>query len=217
MTVSWYDMIRSKETVEIQSRKSDSENMRRKKNRIPNEVINARKLARKTARKAGRQAYNIAGEFKEFISRGNVTAMAIGVVVGTSFTAIANSLANNVITPLIGVLMGGIDVSAKSFTVHSPFFEDYSVTINYGHFFQSVINFFIIAVSVFFMVKLLNTVSRNNKQEEESQDDIQIALLTEIRDALCQNNPDTPDYKQLTLNDTDSDENDNKFADGGGL
>jgi large conductance mechanosensitive channel len=137
-------------------------------------------------KKAGKKAFNVVGEFKEFISRGNVTDLAIGVVVGTSFTAIVNSLANNVLMPLIGVLMGGIDLTNLSFTVNSLFFENSTVTVEYGFFLQAIVNFFIIAVSVFFMVKILNAV-RRKKEEEEPVPDPQIELLTEIRDLLRKN------------------------------
>ncbi|MCL1867268.1 MAG: large-conductance mechanosensitive channel protein MscL [Oscillospiraceae bacterium] len=146
----------------------------------------------KTGKKAGRHASRVVGEFKEFISRGNVTDMAVGIIVGTSFTAIVNSLVGDVITPLVGIVLGGIDVSTRSVTLQSPFFEDLSVTVAYGKFLQSVISFFIIAVCVFFMVKTLNAIRRRVTPEQDSQeekpDPADIALLTEIRDLLKQQN-----------------------------
>ena len=141
--------------------------------------------ALKAGKKAGRKAGETINEFKEFISRGNVTDLAVGVIVGTSFTAIVNALAHDVLMPLIGTLMGGIDLTELSFTVNSPIFADYSVTIAYGKFLQAVVTFLIIAVSVFFMIKVLNVIRRKKDEEEEAgEPDKQIALLTEIRDLL---------------------------------
>jgi large conductance mechanosensitive channel len=149
--------------------------------------------------KAGKSAGKVIGEFKEFISRGNVTDMAVGIVVGTAFTAIVRSLADDVITPLIGLLMGGIDLTELSITINSLFFTDYSVTINYGNFFQSVVSFFIIAVCVFFMVKALNTF-RRKKLPELPKPEAQVILLTEIRDLLCNGSPVTlSEGEQLSL------------------
>ncbi|MCL2755326.1 MAG: large-conductance mechanosensitive channel protein MscL [Oscillospiraceae bacterium] len=135
------------------------------------------------------------GEFKEFISRGNVTDMAVGIIVGTSFTAIVNSMVADIITPLLGLLIGGIDFTELSLTIDSPIFEDFSITLAYGNFIQSIVRFTIIAVCVFFLVKLLNTFRRlatlrqnsdsgDEAEEEPPKPDEQIVLLTEIRDLL---------------------------------
>jgi large conductance mechanosensitive channel len=143
--------------------------------------------------KAGKKAGRIIGEFKEFISKGNVTDMAVGIIVGTSFTAIVNSLVHDVITPLVGLIIGGIDFSALAFTVNSFLFPDLSVTIRYGNFLQSVVSFFIIAVCVFFMVKTLNALRRKKDggdSPEKTKQDEQILLLTEIRDLLRQSRED---------------------------
>ena len=150
---------------------------RNKKTKLPKEVLRAGK-------KAGRRASRILGEFKEFISRGNVTDMAMGVIVGSAFTAIARSFADDVLMPLMGTLMGGIDLTDLSFTVKSLFFSDYSVTVAYGRFLQAIVGFFIIAVSVFFMVKMLNVIRRRNAVEEPSEPEEHILLLSEIRDLL---------------------------------
>ena len=154
---------------------------KKKKNNIPilhEDVLEAGK-------KAGKKVGKVAGEFKEFISRGNVTDMAVGVIVGTSFTAIVNSLANDVITPLLGLLIGGIDLTKLSVTINSFVFPDFSVKIAYGEFLQAVFRFFIIAVCVFFMVKTLNAIRRKkDTSEEENKPDAQTLLLTEIRDLL---------------------------------
>ena len=140
----------------------------------------------KAGKKAGRKAGKVAGEFKEFISRGNVTDMAVGIIVGSAFTAIARSFADDVLMPLMGLLMGGIDLTRLSFTINSLIFREYSVTIAYGNFLQAIVGFFIIAVSVFFMVKGLNIVRRKKDEtpEDISDTERQLALLTEIRDLL---------------------------------
>ncbi|MCL1904266.1 MAG: large-conductance mechanosensitive channel protein MscL [Oscillospiraceae bacterium] len=144
------------------------------------------------------------GEFKEFISRGNVTDLAVGVIVGTAFTAIVNSLANDILMPLIGTFMGGIDLTKLSFTVNSFIFRDYSVSIAYGKFLQAVVTFLIIAVSVFFMVKMLNILRRKKDTEEPPKPDPQVLLLTEIRNLLKNIEQSTVYGEQLTFNDTEN-------------
>ena len=126
----------------------------------------------------------ILDEFKEFISRGNVIDMAVGVVVGGAFTKIVNSLVEDILTPVINMLTGKADVTDLSVSIGSA-------TLNYGVFLQSIINFLIIAASVFLMVKVLNTlrnITLKPKDEEEApeevQDPTQEELLAEIRDLL---------------------------------
>jgi len=132
------------------------------------------------------RAGKIPGEFKEFISRGNVTDMAVGIIVGAAFTAIVKSLADDVITPLVGLLIGAIDFSSLSVTVHSVFFPDYSVTVAYGKFLQSIVSFFITAVCVFFLVKTLNAFRRKKDAPpaKPPEPDPKLELLKEIRDLL---------------------------------
>ena len=126
----------------------------------------------------------ILDEFKEFISRGNVIDMAVGVVVGGAFTKIVNSLVEDILTPIVNMLTGKADVTDLSVSIGSA-------TLNYGVFLQSIINFLIIAGSVFLMVKAMNTLrdmTFKKKEEEEApeevQDPTQEELLTEIRDLL---------------------------------
>lgn len=109
--------------------------------------------------------------------------MAVGIIVGTAFTAIVTSLVGDVITPLIGLLIGGIDFSQLSVKVTSPWFPDYTVTLAYGKFLQSVLSFFIIAICVFFMVKALNIFKRK-KEPEAPKPDEKLLVLKEIRDLL---------------------------------
>lgn len=117
-------------------------------------------------------------EFKEFISRGNVIDMAVGIVIGSSFTAIVNSLVNDIVMPLVGIIIGGIDFSNLKINIGDA-------NISYGLFIQSVINFLVIAFVIFTIVKMLNKFRRKkedeNKEKPVAED---IILLQEIRDLL---------------------------------
>lgn len=88
-------------------------------------------------------------EFKEFISRGNVMDMAVGVIIGAAFTSIVNSLVNNIINPFIGIFVGKIDLSNLTWTVGGA-------TFKFGVFINAIINFLIIAFVVFLLVKMVN-------------------------------------------------------------
>ena len=88
-------------------------------------------------------------EFKKFISRGNVLDMAVGIIMGSAFTAIVTSLVNDILTPLIGLIVGGLDFSALAITIGSA-------SIAYGSFIQAIINFLLIALSLFLIVKGIN-------------------------------------------------------------
>ena len=120
-------------------------------------------------------------EFRKFIMRGNVIDLAVAVIIGAAFGASITSLVDDIIMPLVGVLMGGVDFSGLSLTVGSA-------TIAYGAFIQTVINFLIIASALFLVIKAMNKASSLRKKEEAaapppapSED---IVLLTEIRDLL---------------------------------
>ena len=97
-------------------------------------------------------------EFKEFISRGNVVDLAVGVIVGGAFGKIVSSLVDNILMPLIGVIIGGIDFSSLSLTVGTA-------SIGYGLFIQNVIDFLIIAFCIFLFVKAINKLSKPKKEE----------------------------------------------------
>ena len=122
-------------------------------------------------------------EFKEFINKGSVMDMAVGVVIGGAFTAIVTSLVDDVIMPLVGIIIGGINVSDLSVVVGTA-------TLKYGVFLQNVINFLIVAFVVFCVIKALNTMkAKVIKEAEEAPAEPEpipedIALLTEIRDLL---------------------------------
>lgn len=101
-------------------------------------------------------------EFKEFISRGNVMDMAVGVIIGGAFTAIVNSLVNDMLMPLLSLLTGGFDFSELCIVLGEG---EGAATMNYGAFVSAIINFLLIAFVIFLLVKLLNKLSRKNKVE----------------------------------------------------
>lgn len=131
-------------------------------------------------------AKNFVREFKEFISRGNVVDMAVGVVVGTAFTAIVNSLVKDIIMPFVGWLIGGIDFSSFRIILSPAEGETPETAIAYGSFFNQVINFLIIAFVVFCMIKLIGKLHRKKAEEPAAPPapPADILLLTEIRDLL---------------------------------
>ncbi len=127
-------------------------------------------------------------EFKEFISRGSVMDLAVGVIVGTAFTAIVNSLVNDVVMPFIGWLIGGLDFSQYKIVLAPAVGDTPETAILYGSFIQNIINFLLIALVVFLMVKAINRLHRKKEAEPdpepEPEPDPQVELLTEIRDLL---------------------------------
>ena len=120
-------------------------------------------------------------EFKEFISRGNVMDLAVGVIMGAAFTAIVQSLVSNLINPLIGLFLGKIDLSNLVFKVGDA-------TFKYGTFIESIINFLIIAFVVFLLVKVMNKIIKSHDEEEaEPEEDKQeemVMYLKKISEAL---------------------------------
>lgn len=131
----------------------------------------------------------IAGEFKEFISRGNVVDMAVGIIVGSAFTKIVNSLVQDLITPLIGYLIKGINFTQIMYTFPDTIGTEAEVSLRYGAFAQTVIDFLLISLVVFLMVKLLNRLRRKKEAEKpapppEPKRSDEAVLLTEIRDLL---------------------------------
>ena len=131
----------------------------------------------------------IINEFKEFIARGSVIDLAVGMIVGSAFTKIVSSLVNDVLMPAIGVILGGID-----FTSLTLKFKD--ATIYYGNFIQNIIDFLIVAVCIFTLVKIINTLSNKAKRKEEKIEEKEeipvkndeVLLLEEIRDLLKKKN-----------------------------
>jgi len=116
-------------------------------------------------------------EFKDFIAKGNVMDMAVGIIIGGAFTAIVGSLVDDMITPLIGLFMGGIDFSGLTASMGEAVFT-------YGNFIMAIINFLIIAFVVFMLVRSVNKM-KGPEEEEAPAGPTQEELLAQIRDELA--------------------------------
>lgn len=139
-------------------------------------------------------------EFKEFAIKGNVMDMAVGVIIGGAFGKIVTSLVNDIIMPVVGQFLGGVDFSNLRYVftpavaevkneageVITPAVEE--VALNYGMFIQNIFDFFIIALCIFMMIKGINSLKKKEVVEEEVPAPTQEELLTEIRDLLKKNN-----------------------------
>lgn len=134
---------------------------------------------------------SILKEFKEFAVKGNAVDMAVGIIIGAAFGKIISSMVADVIMPPIGLLVGGVDFTKLAVTLKEAEDKIPAVTLNYGNFIQTTVDFTIIAFAIFMVVKLLNKL----KKEEEvaaptpepgpSKEEL---LLTEIRDLLKEKN-----------------------------
>ena len=118
-------------------------------------------------------------EFKEFISKGNVFDMAVGVIIGGAFGKIVTSLVDNIFMPLIGIIIGGFDFSKLTLKVKDA-------TINYGLFIQNVVDFLIVALCIFMVIKLFSKFKKKKEEEIEApaEPTEEVLLLREIRDSL---------------------------------
>jgi large conductance mechanosensitive channel len=108
-------------------------------------------------------------EFREFISRGSVVDLAVGIIIGTAFTSIVRSLVDDIIMPPIGVLLGDVDFSAIVITLQEASGDDPAVTMNIGLFINALLTFIIVAVAVFFLVKAVNRINRQQEEEEAEE------------------------------------------------
>ena len=129
---------------------------------------------------------SILKEFKEFAVKGNAVDMAVGIIIGAAFGKIISSLVADVVMPPIGVLVGGMDFTKLAVTLKDKVGDVPAVTLNYGNFIQTMVDFTIIAFAIFMVVKLINKLK---KQEEDapaapSEPTKEELLLTEIRDLL---------------------------------
>ncbi|MDO4906360.1 large conductance mechanosensitive channel protein MscL [Neisseria sp.] len=142
---------------------------------------------------------SLAQEFKEFIMRGNVIDLAVGMVIGTAFSGIVKSLVDDVIMPPIGILIGGVDFSNLFITLKdganapeagyatlAAAQEAGAVTLNLGLFINTIISFLIIAAAIFVVIKLINKLKREAPAAEEApaEPSEEVLLLREIRDSL---------------------------------
>ncbi len=129
---------------------------------------------------------SILQEFKEFAVKGNVVDMAVGIIVGAAFGKIVSSFVADVIMPPIGFLVGGVDFSDLAITLKEAVDKTPAVTLNYGNFIQSVVDFTIVAFAIFMAIKFLNSLKRKEEpapaaEPAPSKEEL---LLTEIRDLL---------------------------------
>ena len=124
-------------------------------------------------------------EFKEFAIKGNAIDMAVGIVIGAAFGKVISSLVADVFMPPIGMLVGGVDFTDLAIPLKEATGDAPAVTINYGNFIQTLVDFTIIAFAIFMAVKLINSLKRKEAApaviHEPSREEL---LLTEIRDLL---------------------------------
>lgn len=129
-------------------------------------------------------------EFKAFAMRGNVMDMAVGIIIGAAFGKIVSSFVADVIMPPLGVLIGGVDFSSLSVTLKEAVGETAAVTMNYGSFVQTLVDFVIVAFAIFAVVKRMNSMQRRKAEappapQAPSKEEL---LLGEIRDILKERN-----------------------------
>ncbi|MBP9478670.1 MAG: large-conductance mechanosensitive channel protein MscL [Sebaldella sp.] len=122
-------------------------------------------------------------EFKEFISKGNVIDLAVGIIVGGAFGKIINSFANDIIMPILGLFLGKINFEGLKLILKSGDSTTPELALTYGIFIQNVVNFLITAFAIFLVIKAINKF-RKTKKEEQKESTIDQQLLTEIRDLL---------------------------------
>ena len=129
-------------------------------------------------------------EFKEFINRGSVMDLAVGMIIGAAFTAIVTSLVNDVVMPVISMIIGGFDFTGLKLTIPAYIRGIEPATINYGKFLQALVNFLVIAFVIFLMIRALNNMKKKaapapveDKAAAKAEDD-QTEILKQIRDLL---------------------------------
>lgn len=128
----------------------------------------------------------IAKEFKEFAMRGNVVDMAVGIIIGAAFGKIVSGFVANVVTPPLGLLIGGVNFSNLSLTLKAAEGDQAAVVMNYGLFFQAVFDFVIVAFAIFMVIKGMNSLKKKEEEApaEPAAPPRQEVLLEEIRDLL---------------------------------
>lgn len=125
-------------------------------------------------------------EFKAFVMRGNVVDLAVGVIIGAAFGKIVTSLVNDIFMPIIGVLIGNVNFSDLQIKLGEPLEGAEQAAIKYGMFIQEVVNFLIIALCIFMVIKVINKLQKKKEEApapvpEPTKEEV---LLSEIRDAL---------------------------------
>lgn len=129
-----------------------------------------------------------AEEFKKFIARGNVVDLAVGMIMGAAFTSIVSSLVDDMLMPLLGAIIGGINLQNLHFSIPWSLSGDAPV-IYYGRFLQAIVNFALIALCIFLIVKLINKFTKKKEEEAPAKPTKDQEILAEIRDLLKAQNP----------------------------
>jgi len=132
----------------------------------------------------------IATEFKEFAIKGNVVDLAVGVIIGAAFGKIVSSLVSDIVMPPIGLIIGGVNFTDLKIIMRGAFNGKPAVTLNYGNFLQVLLDFLIVAISIFLIVKAINLLKKSKEAEEIMEEAPSASkeemLLTDIRDLLAQ-------------------------------
>ena len=125
-------------------------------------------------------------EFRDFAMRGNVVDMAVGIIIGAAFGKIVSSFVNDVLMPPLGVLLGGVDFSDLAVTLKEASGDVAAVTLKYGSFIQTIVDFVIIAFAIFIAVKVMNSLKKQQEAAPAAPPPPapEVVLLTEIRDLL---------------------------------
>ena len=127
-------------------------------------------------KKKGEEKKSVFKEFKEFISKGNIFDMAVGVIIGAAFGKIVTSLVNDIIMPLVGIIIGGHDFTSLTWKVKDA-------VINYGTFIQNIVDFLIVALCIFLVVKAMSKFKKKEEAAPAGPSE-EVLLLREIRDSL---------------------------------
>lgn len=125
-------------------------------------------------------------EFKQFAIKGNVVDMSVGIIIGTAFTGVVNSLVKDIIMPPLAVITGGLDFSSKVIVLKQAAGTASAITLNYGSFINTILSFLIVSFAIFIAIKQMNKLRLHHEAKQESAPVLskEAELLTEIRDAL---------------------------------
>lgn len=124
-------------------------------------------------------------EFKEFAVKGNMIDLAVGIIIGGAFGNIVSSLVNDVIMPPLGLLLGGVDFADKTWVLKDAVGDIPAVTLNWGLFVNNIVDFLIVAVAIFIVIKQINRLKKKEEEKpKEPKGPSEVDLLIEIRDSL---------------------------------
>ena len=139
------------------------------KSQIKQAKVEARAKAKEALKKTHEYNSGFRKEFIEFINRGSVVDLAVGVAVGGAFTTIVNSLVSDIVMPIVGLLAGGVDFTKLAITIPNFFGTGDQAVIAYGNFIQNVVNFLIIAYVIFLIVRVMNRINRKKDAKKSAE------------------------------------------------